>query len=371
VWLGSRAALIGLVLLGGYLLGTPPARRIHGTGAWVLERFVWWDSFHFLRIVEQGYPPPGQPCCDQAFFPGYPLAVRAASLLTGGRTQWAALLVSLVAGAVAAVLIWRLATERAAATGHPQPARAGMTAVGFLSVAPYGIFLSAAYSESIFLAFALGAWWAGGRRRWWLAGLLLAGATAIRMNGAFLTAGLAVMYLIQLRSRRWRPRPDVLALLAPVLVIAGFFGYLYRRTGSWSAWQKAEELGWHRQNAWPWQGIAHGWRYLLRANAPDLVVSRAADLGSVLLGLVFVLVLLALRRWPEAVYLGLSVGVVVCSTVLISSPRYALSWFPVFLLVTDLVERPRWRWLRPVLLIGCLPLAALVALSFSAHQWVA
>lgn len=371
IWLGSRAALSGFVLLAGYLLGTPPAQQIHAPGAWILERLVWWDSFHFLRIAGDGYPPTGR-CCDQAYFPGYPAAIRALTPVVGGYPEWAALLVTLLFGGVAAVLLWRLATERAAAAGNPHPERAGITVVSFLAVAPYGIFLSAAYSETMFLAFAIGAWWAGGRRRWWLAGLLLAGATATRINGMFLATALAVMYLGQLRADgRWRPRVDVLALLAPAAVIMTYFGWLHQRTGSWTAWQDAQKIGWQRETAWPWQGIAIAWRSLRSTAAPDLVISRTADLVTILAGLVLVGVLLALRRWPDAIYLGLSVAVVACSTVLISSPRYALTWFPVFLLVTDLVQQPRWQWLRPALLIGCPPVAAAVALLFSAHQWVA
>ena len=363
--------MIGLVLLASYLLGTPPAERIRGQGSWVLERLVWWDSFHFLRIADLGYLSPGRPCCDQAFFPGYPLAIRTLTPLTG-RPEWAALLITLVFGGVAAMMLWRLATDRATAGGDPRPEQAGLTAVGFLAVAPYGIFFSAAYSEAMFLTFAVGAWWTAQRRQWWWAGLLLAAAGAVRINGVFLGIALAVMYLVQLRQdRRWLPRLDVLSLFAPVMVVGAYFGYLRHLTGSWTAWQDAQKTGWHRESAWPWEGIAIAWRSLQEANAPDLVLSRAADLLTVLAGLALVVVLLVLRRWPDATYLGLSVGVLVCSTVLVSSPRYALTWFPAFLLVTDLVRRPGWGWLRPTLLVVSLPLAAAVALSFSVHQWVA
>lgn len=373
VWLGSRVALIGLTLAGSALLGTPAVTQIHGKGGWVLERLVWWDSLHFLRIADRGYLPPGirHSCCDQAFFPGYPLTIRLLTPLIG-RPEWAAPLISLLFGAVAAVLLWRVAIDRAASAGDTDPRRAGLIAVSFLAVAPYGIFLSAAYSEALFLAFAIGAWWAGMRRRWWWAGLLLAGAAAVRINGALLAAALAVMYLVQLHEDRRRlPRPDILALAAPALVVGAFFGYLRYRTGSWTNWMDAEHLGWHRESAWPWQGIAISWDSLRAAGAPDLAVSRAADLLTVLAGLALVVVLLVLRRWPDATYLGLSVSVVAFSTVYVSSPRYALTWFPVFLLVTDLARNPRRRWLAPTLIIICLPLEVAAALAFSAHLWVA
>ena len=49
---------------------------------------------------------------------------------------------------------------------------------------------------------------------------------------------------------------------------------------------------------------------------------------------------LALRRWPEATYVGLSVGVLVCSTLIVSAPRYALTWFPAYLLLAQVYTGP-------------------------------
>jgi type IV secretory pathway TrbD component len=190
--------------------------------------------------------------------------------------------------------------------------------------------------------------------------------------GVFLTAALAVMYLGQLRSeQRWRPRPDALALGTPALVIGAYFSWLFHRTGSWTAWQDAEAMGWHRQNAWLWRGIALSRDSLRTAPAPDVVVSRTADLLTVLAGLVLLVVLLVLRRWPDATHLGLNVGVVAFSTLYVSAPRYAPTCFPVYLLVADLAQRPRWRWLSPVLIVACLPLEVACALAFSAYLWVA
>ena len=366
IWFGTRLALASFTLLASYLLGLDAGGRLTGPGAWALERFTWWDSFQFLRTAERGYLPPEAPCCSQAFFPGYPLAMRALGPFTGGNLALAGVVVSLLAGCGAAVLLWHLAAR---ATGSPA---AGRAAVLLLAVAPYGIFLSAVYTEALFLALALGAWYAGARRSWWVAGLFVGLATGVRVNGVFVALGLAVMYLVQLRAEGRRlPRVDVLALGSPLLVVGGYFAYLHALTGSWNAWREAEERGWGRRTAWPWQGMAEGWRSATTAGAPDLVVSRWADLVVTVLGIVLVAVLLRLRRWPEAAYVLPNVLVLVCSTTLISAPRYALLWFPAYLLLADLVVRPRWRWLLPVLLVGCLPLLGAVTLSFSAHLWTA
>lgn len=363
-WVAVRLALAAFTLLASYLLRIDPSLRSRDLGRWLLERLVWWDSWHYVRIAEQGYLPPGLPCCDQAFFPGYPLLMRAVSPLTGGNVVVAGLLVSLVAGAVAAVQLHRLAERRRRG--------AGRMAVLLLAVTPYGVFLGSVYTEALFLALALGAWLSAEHSRWWLAGLLAAGAAAVRINGLFLAVALGMVYLQQLRSQhRWRPRADVLALLAPFAAVAAYFGYLTARTGSLRAWQDAQDTGWVRGTAWPWEGLAAGWRAIESARAPDLVISRWADLLTVLGGLALVLVLVLLRRWAQAIYVGLGVAVLTSSTMIVSAPRYALLWFPGYLLLAELLVRPRWRWLRVAIPIVAVPLALALALAFSAHLWVA
>jgi hypothetical protein len=363
-WLASRGALVGFVLVSSYLLRLDPALRQRDAGRWLIERVTWWDSWHYVRIAEVGYLPPGLPCCDQAFFPGYPLLMRLVSTLTGGSVIAAGLLISLAAGTVAAVLLWRLAELRRPGAGRP--------AVIMLAAAPTGIFLVSVYTEALFLALALGAWLAGSHRRWWWAGVLAAATSAVRVNGLFLAAALAVMYLAQLREeRRRRPRVDAVALALPFVPVLAYFGYLSWRTGSTRAWQDAQTTGWVRQAAWPWDGLAAGWHAISTAHAPDLVVSRWADLLTVVAGVVLVAVLLRLRRWPEATYVALSVAVLLCSTMLTSAPRYALTWFPLYVVVGELVARTRSRWVELAVPLVCAPLLLAWSLAFAAHLWVA
>ena len=364
VWLGSRVALVTFVVAASWMVGIDQRGLARAPVTWVLERFTYWDSLHFLRIAELGYLPKGLPCCDQAFFPGYPVLIAGVAPLVGHNFLLAALLIAHAAGAVAAVMLWRLTAESAGR-------RAAFTAVLLLSVAPYGLFLTAAYSESVFLAFAVSAWWAATRRRWWLAGVLAGAAAGIRVNGLFLAVALGVMYVVQLRSDgRLRPRRDAAALLVPFAVTAAFFGYLFARTGAVDAWHQAEATGWSRRTAWPWEGIAASWHSIQTASSPDLVVSRWADLVTVLAGVVLVAALVALRRWPEVVYVGCSVGVILCSTMFVSAPRYALTWFPAYVLLAQLAERQRWRWLRVAVPSLCVPLLFTLALAFSSRDWV-
>jgi hypothetical protein len=367
IWWASRAGLLLAVVGISFVMALPAGGRIHGAGSWMLERFVWWDSFHFLRIVERGYLPPELPCCDQAFFPGYPLLTMVVRPLVGGNAVLAGLLVTQVSASVAVVLLARLAARTAGGD-----ALVGRNAVILLAVTPFGLFLSSVYSEALFLALSLGAWLAADRRRWWTAGLLAGAAAAVRVNGLFLAAALAVMYLVQLRAdRRWLPRRDVVALVVPGLVVAGYFGYLYLRTGSWTNWQDAQVIAWHRQVDWPWRGLQHGWESWRTSPSNDLVLTRAADLLTAVGGLALTAFLLARRRWAEAVLVGLNLGVLICSTTLQSTPRYALMWFPLYLAAARFSVRPAGRWLLPASLSIGPALMVVASVTFSTHLWLA
>jgi hypothetical protein len=383
IWWASRVALFVVVALMSYVLALPAPQRIVGPAGWLAERFVWWDAFHFLRIADRGYLPPELQCCDQAFFPGYPFAIRAMGLLTGGNLVLAGLLVTYLAASVAVVLLWQVAGQPGsrAEGGSGGTAVAGglvgRNAVLLLAVTPFGLFLSSVYSEAMFLALCLGAWLAGLRRRWWVAGALAGLAAATRINGLFLAAALAVMYLAQLQAdgRPWRrPRRDALALTLPLLAVTAYFTYLYARTGSWNNWQEAQTLSWQRETAWPWEGLRVGWRQLVTAPSNDLVISRAADLLTSVGGLALTGVLLWRRRWAEAVFIGLNVTVLVASTMLVSAPRYALTWFPLYLMAARWSARGRpagGRWVLPVALVLGVPLLVVLSVTFAMHLWVA
>jgi Dolichyl-phosphate-mannose-protein mannosyltransferase len=398
-WLASRFALMATVVAVSYLVGFDLVQRHTSPWLWAVGRFVWADSFHYLRIAQKGYLPPGLACCDQAFFPGYPGLVAAVRPVVGGNPATAGVVVAVVASTVAAVGLWRLAE-------HFGGGAVGVVAVGLLMVAPYGAFLTSVFTESTFLALAVWAWWCGRTRRWWWAGALAGGASLVRINGLFLAAGLAVLYLVQWRSRhKTGPgetdsgrtgfgRADFgrewLGLLAAPAAAGGFVVYLWSRTGSWTEWSQAQVTGWDRRTAWPWQGVAAGWRALTSSSAPDMVLAHAADFGATMVGLVLVGALLWRRWWGEAVYVGLNVAVLVCSTTVQSASRYALVWFPGYVLAAVLAVRWWCRagdagrggrgravwmrvrgWVWPAVAVGCAVLEMSVAVALAAHLWVA
>ena len=109
----------------------------------------------------------------------------------------------------------------------------------------------------------------------------------------------------------------------------------------------------------------------MTAPSHDLVISRGADLVVAVGGLLLLGVLLVRRRWAEATYIALSVGVLVSSTMIVSSPRYALTWFPLYLMAARASVRPAGRWIRGLALTLGPPLLAVTSITFSMHLWTA
>jgi hypothetical protein len=354
VWLWSRLAVLVAAWAGAWALSGQPSSTLRGP----VERWASWDADLLRKVAELGYEGARERRPDEAveaFFPGFPLVLRAVHVVVPDWTA-AGLLVSLAAGTVAALALGRIA----ALDGVD-----GSRTVLYWVAAPPAVFLAAGYSEALFLAAALPGWLAARQGRWAAAGLLVAAACTVRVNGAFLAAALVVQYLV---ASRGRLRPDVLWLLAPAVSLLGYAAYLRATTGDWLRWLSAQEEGWDRRLTWPWEAFE---RTLGGARsstlATDYVLSYRFEIAAVLVGVVLTGVLLARRRWAEATYVGLSVTALATSTFYLSVARSALLWFPLWvLLAAAAARRP---WLHAGYLAVATPLMVLGVVAFTSGRW--
>ena len=418
IWLASRAVLLIVSLYSRYVAP-------NGSSSW-LELWQHWDWYRYLTIAEYGYTSGKGPAYDQnitAFFPGFPLVLRAVHAVAG---DWAAagLLISLVAGAVAVVALARLARLEYESR-HPEAdpalgARAARIAVLLLVCAPAAVFLAAGYTESLFLAFAIPGWLAARRGHWVRAGVLVALACTIRINGLFAAAGVLVVFLLSRPGRRDWPRSP--ALLLPLAAVAGYMAYLKDITGDWLAWLHAEQRGWQRRltdpiTAWrsSWDaafgsgpGGPGGFRTVIRGRVvpfrgrvgpvraggagrlpgpggPGFVqvgpggphglagIGRfdqwefKLELLAALAGVALVAWLAWRRRWAEFVYVVLSVFVLVTSTVYMSVPRELLLWWPLWTGLAAWMAPRRWVTVAWLAVSGSVMIG--VALGFFSGQW--
>ncbi len=353
-WLLSRVGVAVVVLAGTWQLGGTTAGAIP---SW-LSRWDRWDAGLFRKVAQYGYAGYPEHFPDrgiEAFFPGFPLVL---ALVHRAVPDWTAagLLVSLVAGAWSCRWLGRLA-ELDGVDG----ARATL----YLVLSPYAVFLAAGYSEALFLALALPGWWCARRGHWAAAGLLVAGASAVRVSGLFLAAGLLVHYAVTER----RVRPALGWLLAPFATLLAYAAYLHHLTGDWLRWPHAQQEGWGRRLTAPWTALhttvtaAYG-----QGQGAEYAWSWWAELAAVLVGVLLTAVLLRRARWGEATYVGLSVAALATSSFYLSVARATLLWFPLWLLLAEAARR------RPSLHTAYVavsaPLMAVGVLTFTSGRWL-
>jgi hypothetical protein len=351
LWLLTRVAVFVVAGAAGYLLATGEELTPY------LDRWWQWDVRHFEEIASTGYQDSVTDTPLAAFFPGLPMATAAISAL-GIDLTLAGLLVSLVAGGVAVLALGRLGDAEG-------PAGTGQRAVLLLLLAPSAVFLAAGYTEALFLAFALPAWLMARDGRWWVAGLLAAGASSVRITGLFLAAALVVEFVV---SRHRRRPGDAAALLLPLVPPALFAYYLHRTQGDWLAWLHAQEEGWYRRLTDPVTSFTTTWDAAFGGGQPlEFQWAFRAEIVAVLVGVALTVWCLRSRRWAEATYVGLQVVAFATSTWYFSVPRATLLWWPLWILLAQATLR------RPALLSAYLavvaPLSVLLTCVFVTGRW--
>lgn len=181
-----------------------------------------WDSVWYITIAQHGY----YSAQSSNFFPLYPLLIAVGDLLLN-QPLLIAMVISLASMTVGLAILYRLAL-----LDFDEPA-AKLT-VGLVSLYPMSFFLSAAYTESLFLMLSVAAFYAARRERWALAGLCGGLCAATRSDGVALLLPLGLLYLYGPRGAAatasgawWRPRYPVTRSAAwLVLVPAGLASYL-------------------------------------------------------------------------------------------------------------------------------------------------
>jgi hypothetical protein len=315
------------------------------------ERF---DALWFLRIASSGYQTGDG---SAAFFPLYPLAIRAVSWVMGGHPFAASLLVSNAVIACGLCVVYALtASERSIATAR--------RTVLLVALFPTSFFFFAPYSESLFLLLAATTYWAARSRRWAAAGAAGALAALTRNVGIVLASALVVEAFHQRSEGRGSALPGLGAAVAVCLGVLAYLAYWWAKVGDWLA-PVDQQANWQRTFSWPWTTLVDGtrdaFRYLGNANGGYWLIDWL-----IVVPVVGASVFAMLRYRPSySVYLwgGLLIPLsfVFADRPLMSMPRFVLPLFPAFWALAELTER--WRIPeKAVAAVGAAGLALLVVL---------
>jgi hypothetical protein len=360
-FLGARLLLFAISLAGTGLMAIPPGQPPLDSGYPAPALTTGWhtlftatqrqDALWFLRLATDGYPPEGP---GAAFFPLYPMAVRAVAWLPGIGPLAAALIVANAAFFGALVVLHAL-------TRLELGEHAARRTVLYAALFPTAFFFLAPYTEPLFLLLSVSAFWFARTNRWVAAAAAGAAAAATRSVGVLLILALAIEALSQWRRQGRSPLPRLAASAAVAAGPLTYFLYWQLRHGDFWAPLDAQR-SWARETLPPWttawraltDALEHGSYWLV-----DVLVVAAVVFG----------VALAARRIPAAYTVYAAASLVLPLTFpfearpLMSMPRFVVVIFPAFWGLT-LAPSARLRIPENALLGACAAAYGILATLF-------
>jgi len=301
----------------------------------MLEVLTSWDGIWYLRIVRSGYPMSVQADVTYevsdaraAFFPAYPMLVRAVDWLLPGGDSVAAVFTNFVLGAIAVLIVGLIARELFGL-------RVSERSMVLMCLFPGSFVLSFAYTEALLIALAGGCMWFLLKRQWLLAGILAAIGTATRPNGVALVAACAVAAFFAIRDRReWK------ALAAPLLAPIGFVGFqlwIDSHTGERGVWFRVQTEAWGEGTSFGLTAI----RRTFKAFTHPLTSPTNTITAVSVLALGLLLYFLWKHRLPAFLnaYIAVIVLLMLLPSTVTARPRFVYTAFPLLIAAAVWFER--------------------------------
>lgn len=265
--LSLRVVILVVAFLGAVTIHAELPEQRHPPESALRELPNRWDATWYISIASRGYVYRGTGEIrghNVAFFPAYPLAIRAvARTLQVPRTPaawaWVGVALSMLTFAAASVFVYRLAS--------PYGADVAAVTVALVASYPFALFFGAAYTESFFLLGCAAAMWSLSERQWWRATAWALFTGLVRPNGLLLALPLAAIVFVDPRGEGRRSPAAWLSVAAPLVGHAIYCVFLWSLSGDPFLWVSAQR-GWGRT-------------YLGATGAAADVLTSLRDLGLV------------------------------------------------------------------------------------------
>lgn len=330
-----------------------------------------WDVYSYIGIALNGYGS----FRDTAFFPLWPLLIRALGFVFGSTVNGDYLAGMLLANLffyLALVLLYQLLSE------DFEPSVARNTAF-YLAFAAYAIFFFVGYTESLFLFLCVAAFWCLQRSHYWLAGLCggLLGLT--HSQGVLVLLPFLVLVLQRFwpdkgERRNWWPL--LRACFPLILIPAGvllYMLYLWFAMGNPLAFSVGEAESWGRHLTFPlWSLVLAAQTFFL----PQTGTQHELNAIDIIFCLLPLVVLVAGWKKMPLHYALFALAVVLFNMCypqgtqepLTAAPRYMLVVFPVFVILGKWGKNPT---VDRLITVCSVCLFALNTLLYVRHYWVA
>jgi hypothetical protein len=323
---------------------------------------VWahWDGQWYMKIAENGYKIMGNELdkFGVAFFPLYPI-VMSILLLVIKNPHIAGLIVSYLASFFALLFLYRLLREEFGS-------KISERTIFYYLIFPSAMFLSAVYSESLFLLLTVLVFYFARKKLWLYAGLVGVLASLTKLIGVIVFIPLLIEYILVKKEEigeKWWTGIDfkIVYCFLPGLGTLMYFTYLWKLTGSFFAYFLAEQL-WGRE---PFS--FHTFIEIFQNLALHGYKNSIIDLTFALVFLGMLFFMYKRLRLSYVVYAALLILIPISSGSLLCFSRLVLMSFPHFIMFAMLGEDKNVHY---GLSIVFSVLLAIFTVMFVNHYWV-
>lgn len=276
--------------------------------------WIRWDGPHYIEIAQKGYQTVGEGVLFIVFYPLYPLLIKLTALFIQN-FQLCSILVAITFSCIASILLFELALLN-------YNKRLAFLSVWFLNIFPTSYFLQASYTESLFLTTSIASVYFFQKNNFYLSGFFGALSSLARVNGIILP----ILVLFE-------PKKITQKIISMSLSFLGFLFYLlinFFIYGDFFYFTKPLMNNWYKTFEWPWIGIKNLINYISSQKGDYYYLFLGELIFVILLFIASFFVFLKIRK-SYGIYMFINLFLFTSTSFIMSTPRYALSLFPIFL----------------------------------------
>lgn len=292
-----------------------------------------WDGVHYLSIAASGYLADLK---TMIFFPGYPLLIKLTSFILGDFLL-SAYLVSHFFAVGSLIMLYKFVLLKFSR-------EIAQKAIFYFLIFPSSFYLVAAYSESTFIFFAILSLYFAFQKRWLLASVFALLISLTRVIGIVIIIPLILEYLTQINFSAKKLQANVLWLFLTPLGALSYMFYLLNTVGD-PLYFLALQNAYYRSTS-PLNPLTVLANYfnnlklaLLRGDIP-FTTSILLDYLLTIVVLVSSFFVFKKIRISLGIYTFLIMLIPTLTGSLAANQRYALSAFPIFILLAQISKNP-------------------------------
>jgi len=341
----AKLLVISVGIIATFLIPAEITGRIHVTDNEFLNAWAQYDARAYLDIAENGYNYDFLGIGNMHFYPLYPLLIAALSFIGA---PLAAFIIANVASVLSVAVMYIIVKEE---FGEKIAAKASV----FLVFFPTAFYMTAMYTESLFLLLSLLVFWYARKGNWPAVALFGFLVSLTRIQGVFLFLPAVYLYLSSrgFSFRRAFSNPinqarkfnrNLLLFIAFPLAPLVLSLYQYATFGNFFA-QFKSVAAWGKTFSPPWEGFVQ----LFTALVTDTSVINLSYHAFNLFMIIFFTFILwksyTFLRKDYFIYMFVSYVILFFGPNLFGFARYIMVLFPAYITMSLLSEKsPRWKY---------------------------